>query len=139
MRSPRVEKALSEVEEQLAQAETDTGCPVDTGLEDGCTSCHWLTKLGRAIRALRKEIPPAVDAPRTFDFDELRSIAICAAKRARDLPAGTPEQCTDAVLADLGHERPAGPPVLVHFEAQIVFCRVCGRHPLQHPFGPCGD
>lgn len=77
------------------------------------------------------------DQERRYGFDELRWIAIGAAERARALPNRTPEQCADAVLADLGIERNPGPPVLVRFESTIVFCRVCGKPPQQHPFGNC--
>lgn len=79
------------------------------------------------------------DQERRYGFDELRSIAIGAAERARDLQNRTPEQCADLVLADLGIERNPGPVVRMEFESQIVFCRVCGRPPQQHPFGNCAD
>lgn len=77
------------------------------------------------------------DQERRYGFDVLRTIGICVAMRARDIPTETPEQCADAVLADLGIERSPGPPVLVRFESTIVFCRVCGKPPQQHPFGNC--
>lgn len=82
---------------------------------------------------------PVPGGPRMLDFDVLRAIGIAVAMRARDIPTSTPEQCVDAVLADLGIEKNPGPPALVQFESQIVFCRVCGKPPQQHPFGPCGD
>lgn len=77
------------------------------------------------------------DQERRYGFDVLRTIGICVAMRARDIPTETPEQCVDAILADLGIERNPGPAVEVRFTSNIVFCRVCGRSPAAHPFGDC--
>lgn len=56
--------ALYEVGEVAARESSRLGCPVDTGLEDGCESCVVLSRVQAAIRlsppcdfAARKAVP----------------------------------------------------------------------------------
>lgn len=48
-------EALEEVAEAWAVANAQLGCPVGTGLEDGCASCNFALLMRDAIKALKEE------------------------------------------------------------------------------------
>lgn len=50
-------EALEEVAEAWAVANAQLGCPVGTGLEDGCASCSFALLMKDAIKALKDEEP----------------------------------------------------------------------------------